>query len=169
MIAWRPGGTRFSNAYTNCPICVPARASLATGQYVHQIGIWDNGFPYDGSVASWGHRLKAAGHRVDSIGKLHFRSAADDNGFTEEIEPLHVVEGIGDPASGIRDGSIKRDWRPAIDEAGPNDSTYQQYDIRNRDNAIRWLRAHQYERDALGVVSVLCHASSALVCAAGDL
>ena len=39
--------------------------------------------------------------------------------FTEEIEPLHVVEGIGDPASGIRDGSIKRDWRPGIDEAGP--------------------------------------------------
>lgn len=31
-------GTRFSDAYTNCPICVPARASLATGRYVHQIG-----------------------------------------------------------------------------------------------------------------------------------
>ena len=25
-------GTRFQNAYTNCPICVPARASLATGR-----------------------------------------------------------------------------------------------------------------------------------------
>ena len=137
------GGTRFSNAYTNCPICVPARASLATGQYVHNIGNWDNGFPYDGGAPSWGHRLKAAGHRVDSIGKLHFRSAADDNGFTEEIEPLHVVEGIGDPASGIRDGSVQRDWRPGIEEAGPGDSTYQQYDIRNRDNAIRWLREHQ--------------------------
>ena len=46
---------------------------------------------------------------IDSIGKLHFRSAEDDNGFTEEIEPLHVVEGIGDPASGIRDGSLTRD------------------------------------------------------------
>ena len=135
------GGTRFSNAYTNCAICVPARAALATGQYVHSIGNWDNGFPYDGAVPSWGHQLKQAGTLVDSIGKLHFRSAADDNGFTNEIEPLHVVDGIGDPASGIRDGSIRRDWRPAIDEAGPADSTYQQYDIRNRDNAIQWLRA----------------------------
>ena len=70
------------------------------------------------------------------------RSAADDNGFTREIEPLHVVEGIGDPASGIRDGSIRRDWKPGIQEAGAGDSTYQQYDIRNRDNAISWLRAH---------------------------
>lgn len=138
-------GTRFSNAYTNCPICVPARASLATGQYVHAIGNWDNGFPYDGSIPSWGHRLNAAGRRVDSIGKLHFRSADDDNGFTEEIEPLHVVGGIGDPVSGIRDGSVRRDWRPGIMEAGPGDSTYQQYDIRNRDNAIRWLRAHQHD------------------------
>jgi len=134
-------GTRFSKAYTNCAICVPARASLATGQYVHKIGNWDNGFPYDGSTPSWGHQLKDKGIRVDSIGKLHFRSADDDNGCSEEIEPLHVVEGIGDPASGIRDGSIRRDWRPGIEEAGPADSTYQQYDGRNRDNAIRWLRA----------------------------
>ena len=35
-------GTRFSSAYTNCPICVPARASLATGRYVHDIRFWDN-------------------------------------------------------------------------------------------------------------------------------
>ena len=35
-------GTRFTNAYTNCPICVPARASFATGQYVHQHRCWDN-------------------------------------------------------------------------------------------------------------------------------
>ena len=64
-------GVRFDAAYTNCPICVPARASLATGRYVHEIGYWDNAFPYDGRVRGWGHRLQAAGHRVDSIGKLH--------------------------------------------------------------------------------------------------
>jgi arylsulfatase A-like enzyme len=45
-------GTRFQNAYTNCPICVPARASLATGRYVHQLGYWDNGHPYDGTPVS---------------------------------------------------------------------------------------------------------------------
>jgi len=28
-------GTRFTAAYTNCPICVPARAAFATGQHVH--------------------------------------------------------------------------------------------------------------------------------------
>src|SRR6187402_174364 len=83
-------GTRFGSAYTNCPICVPARASLATGRYVHQIRFWDNAIAYDGSVPSWGHRLMARGHQAVSIGKLHYvGSDPARNGFTEEILPMH--------------------------------------------------------------------------------
>ena len=138
-------GTRFRNANTNCAICVPARASLATGRYVHETGNWDNGLPYAGAIPSWMRRLRDNGRTIDSIGKLHFRGG-DDYGFTREIEALHVVSGIGDPASGIRDGSLTRESRIGIDEAGPGDSTYQQYDIRNRENAIRWLREHQHDQ-----------------------
>ena len=78
-------GTRFSRAYTTCPICVPARASLATGKYVHEIGNWDNAFPYDGSERSWHHEIRDAGLTVDLIGKLHFRSEDDDNGLRETM------------------------------------------------------------------------------------
>ena len=70
-------GVRFTDAYCNSPICVPSRASFHTGRYVHEIRFWDNAIAYDGSVPSWGHRLRAAGHRVDSIGKLHLKSADD--------------------------------------------------------------------------------------------
>jgi len=35
-------GTRFTNAYTPSPICVPARAAFATGKYAHQTRNWDN-------------------------------------------------------------------------------------------------------------------------------
>src|SRR5207248_10703116 len=96
-------GVRFTDAYCNSPICVPSRAALATGRYVHNIRFWDNGIPYDGSVPSWHHRLRDAGHEVTAIGKLHFRSADDDNGFTEEVMPLNVVEGIGDPLGWLRE------------------------------------------------------------------
>ena len=96
-------GVRFTDAYCNSPICVPSRASFATGRYVHQIRFWDNAFPYDGGVPSWGHRLIAAGHRSVSIGKLHYRSIEDDNGFDEEVMPLHVVDGVGDLLGMIRD------------------------------------------------------------------
>ncbi len=132
-------GTRFTNAYTNCPICVPARASLATGRYVHQIGHWDNAFPYYGDIPSWGHRVREQGHQVDSVGKLHFRSAEDDNGFTNEVEPLHVVEGIGDVLGCIRDDPPIRAKHGSLESAGPGDSTYLQYDARNGDAACRWL------------------------------
>ena len=138
-------GTRFTNAYTNCPICVPARASLATGRYVHQIGYWDNAFPYEGQVESWGHQLRDQGHRVDSIGKLHFSQVEDDHGFTEEIEPLHVVDGTGDVLGCIRDNPPSRDKRSEITRAGSGDSTYLQYDLRNADNACRWLAQYQDE------------------------
>jgi choline-sulfatase len=135
-------GVRFTDAYCNSPICVPSRASLATGQYVHKIRFWDNGIPYDGSVPSWHHRLKQAGHEVVSIGKLHFRSLDDDNGFTEEVMPLHVVEGIGDPAGWLREPLVER--RAALRlarDAGPGDSDYQGYDGRITDAAAEWLKA----------------------------
>lgn len=136
-------GTRFTSAYTNCPICVPARASLATGRYVHQTGNWDNAFAYDGSVPSWGHRLREQGFQVESIGKLHFRAADDDNGFSREIDPLHVVDGVGDILSCIREQPPFRNKRGAILNAGPGDSTYLQYDISNADRACAWLAEHR--------------------------
>lgn len=142
-------GIRFADAYCNSPICVPSRASLATGQYVHKIRFWDNGIPYDGSVPSWHHRLKAAGHECVSIGKLHFRSIDDDNGFTEEVMPLHVVEGIGDPAGWLREPLVER--RAALRlarDAGPGDSDYQGYDGRITDAAVDWLKARAAEQGA---------------------
>ena len=149
-------GTRFASAYTNCPICVPARASLATGRYVHQIGNWDNAFPYDGSVASWGHRLKAQDYRIDSIGKLHFRGG-DDNGFSEEIDPLNVVDGVGDLLSCLRENPPRRNHRPSIDQAGPGDSTYLRYDASNTAQAIQWLEAHaRDERPWVLFLSLVC-------------
>lgn len=41
-------GVRFDTAYCNFPICVPSRASLATGRYAHELGVWDNAAPYTG-------------------------------------------------------------------------------------------------------------------------
>ena len=47
-------GTRFSRAYTASPMCVPTRAALACGTYVHQNRYWDSATAYDASP-SWIH------------------------------------------------------------------------------------------------------------------
>jgi choline-sulfatase len=153
-------GVRFTDAYCNSPICVPSRASFQTGRYPHQIRFWDNGMPYDGSVTSWGHRMKRNGHRVTSIGKLHFRSTNDDNGFTEEIMPLHVVDGIGDPSGMIRTPLVPRNAALKLAEhAGSGDSDYQRYDDSITTAAEQWLRERERrcgDRPWMLFVSLVC-------------
>jgi choline-sulfatase len=153
-------GTRFSNAYCNSPICVPSRAVLATGQYVFQTGYWDNAKPYEGAVPSWGHWLRQRDHRVESIGKLHFRSAADPCGFDREQIPMHVVGGSGDLLGSLRTpGVVLSKYRSYLDEAGPGDTTYIRYDRDIADHAVRWLEQQatvRHERPWVLFVSLVC-------------
>ena len=134
-------GTRFTSCWTPSPVCIPARASFATGKYINQIGFWDNADPYDGSIPSWHHHLRDAGHQVVSIGKLHFRSDDDDCGFSEQIVPMQVIEGKGDLMGLIRDDlPVRGAAYKMASMAGPGKSPYTQYD---RDIAARaqiWLR-----------------------------
>ena len=134
-------GTRFTSAYTTCPICVPARAAFAVGRYVHDIGYWDNADGYDGAIPSWHHALRDAGHRVVSIGKLHFRGrAGDDHGFSEEIVPMHIIDGIGDVKGLVRDNIPKRKGGDKMAKrAGPGESPYTVYDRDIASRAQIWL------------------------------
>ena len=133
-------GTTFDSAYTNCPICVPARASFATGRHVHEIRYWDNAFPYTGEPEGWGHRLTAAGHRSESIGKLHYRQEADGAGFDRQHLALHVLNGKGDLQGMIRTPPPSRASTAQLaGDAGPGNSTYLDYDRNIRDGAIRWI------------------------------
>lgn len=134
-------GTRFTAAYTPCPICVPARASLATGRYVHDIRYWDNAMGYDGRVAGWGARLQTAGIRVESIGKLHYANGEVPTGFDRQHLPMHLAEGIGQVWGSVRDpipGSRHDIVRFA--EVGAGYSKYNAYDESIRDAAVTWLR-----------------------------
>ncbi|MCM0018853.1 MAG: sulfatase-like hydrolase/transferase [Tagaea sp.] len=136
-------GTRFAGAYCNSPICVPSRASFATGRHVHEIGYWDNAHPYDGKVESWAHRLAQAGRQAVSIGKLHFRRTSDPNGFTQEIMPMHVVGGVGDLLGAIRDPMPRRSGaRRLSEEVGRGATSYSEYDSRICAAACAWIAKH---------------------------
>lgn len=154
-------GARFDAAYTPCPVCVPARAAFATGKYVHQIRHWDNAMPFDGTQASWHSLLRERGHRTVSIGKLHFRSDSDDNGFSEEQIGMHVIEGKGDLLGLVRDEDMpKRAGAYKMAKmAGPGESMYTTYDREISARAQVWLReeAHKHiDKPWVLFVSFVC-------------
>lgn len=142
-------GIRFSNAYTPSPICVPARASLATGRYVHQIGYWDNAIAYDGRVPGWGHTFQQAGMRVESIGKLHYRNEQDPTGFSRQQIPVHVLNGIGQVWGSVRDPlPAVRGRSPLFDELGAGESSYNRYDQDIVRRTVEWLEERARQPDS---------------------
>ncbi|MEM7407214.1 MAG: sulfatase-like hydrolase/transferase [Pseudomonadota bacterium] len=133
-------GMRYTNAYTPSPVCVPARASFATGMHVAQTRCWSSAEAYHGQFPSWAHALAEAGHEVSSIGKLHFRSADDDNGFANEIRALHIRAGVGFTHGLLRRERDLFDAAHFAEEIGPGDDPYTRYDIGVADDAVKWLR-----------------------------
>ena len=142
-------GTRFTNAYTPSPICVPARAAFASGQYVHQTSHWDNATPYIGNPKGWGHQLQAAGTSVESIGKLHYRYAEDDTGFDKCHMPMMVKDGVGMIWASIRqeETRLSPPSRMLGDYIGPGDSPYTNYDRAVTERTVDWLKEHKDEED----------------------
>lgn len=78
-------GTRFSNAYTAVPSCIPARACLWTGQNQWHTGVLGMGrgqgpMPNDFPVTLAGE-LSNAGYRTHMVGKGHFHPHRASMGF----------------------------------------------------------------------------------------
>lgn len=134
-------GTRFDSAYTNNPICMPARATLATGRYGHLIGSVDNGSPYAGPEAdSWGHRLGPQGYQVPTFGKLHF-DPDGDSGYDTRL-PLMAKKGYGGALLGWARGDAPSTdvLRRHVTSADTGEFEYTPYDRYTARSAATWLR-----------------------------
>jgi arylsulfatase A-like enzyme len=78
-------GARFTNWYSNAPVCAPSRASLMTGRYPIRAGVPNNGArlaPEQQTIASL---LKPRGYATGLVGKWHLGvpgdAAPNDRGF----------------------------------------------------------------------------------------
>lgn len=65
-------GMTFTNAYSNNPVCCPARATLATGLSNHGHGLISNGYRLNPEIPTFMRTLQTAGWRTGAFGKIHF-------------------------------------------------------------------------------------------------
>jgi choline-sulfatase len=72
-------GTLFADATTTSPVCIPARFSLMSGLYPHNLGVQANRtVTYPPWLDTWVARLRAGGYRTSMFGKHHLRPEGGD-------------------------------------------------------------------------------------------
>jgi len=105
-------GITFDRAYTNSPLCVPARLSFTAGKYISRVGAWSNNCWLESDdVPSLPRVMTAAGYDSLLCGKMHY-DATRRYGFTEIGANLNRYHksGLG-KRRGAEDDSVNTDSR----------------------------------------------------------
>lgn len=77
-------GVRFSQAYADCPVCMPQRVTMLTGQVASRFGLPHNfsvRSPIDRQTSLPGRLTREAGYQTKGIGKIHFAPGRARMGF----------------------------------------------------------------------------------------
>lgn len=80
-------GTIFDEAYTVCPICVPARMAMLSGCRPSRTGILRNDYSLSDLTPTFLHHLVAQGYETVLVGRMHFIGNDQRHGFTKRIAP----------------------------------------------------------------------------------
>ena len=103
-------GIRYARAHNQNVVCMPARATMLTGQYVRTHGVWMNGVPLPvdaPSVARYLH--EKAGYRTALIGKAHFEPFLD---FQRQFYENRMAMLRDRPAPRVRAYGTRHSYRP---------------------------------------------------------
>ncbi len=76
-------GVVFDAAYTNSPLCTPARYCMMTGQLPSATRGYDNAAYLASTIPTFAHYARAAGYRTVLSGKMHFVGPDQLHGFEE--------------------------------------------------------------------------------------
>lgn len=150
-------GVRFDEAYTACPLCVPARMAMMSGQYAGRTGVFTNFDSFPNTQPSILHPLVEAGYETVLCGRMHFVGIDQRHGFTRRIAPdttpvgwdrpvekLQQERGVFTPAYGARH---------ATDFVGGGESPVVHYDRMVIDRALSYL-TQDHDKPQLIVVGV---------------
>jgi hypothetical protein len=139
-------GATFANGFASFPLCCPARASVLTGLYPHNHGVWSHKPPWGFSslddhdtVPVW---LQRAGYHTTYLGKYL-------NGYGNQPKPGETEGKSTDycpPGWDLWRASIDGGLPPSNPDEG---STYRYYDTTLNDNCDGYVSLeHEYQTTA---------------------
>ena len=80
-------GVHFENAFVTTSLCSPSRASILTGQYMHNHGVVDNNQPPREEAVFFPQYLQQAGYATAYIGKWHMGDRASRSFRADDPQP----------------------------------------------------------------------------------
>ena len=81
-------GVVFTQCFTNSPLCVPARTTLMTGNYVSDHGIINNNLEASSSSQSHVRNIRDVGYHTTVIGKTHLYQHIAGNDTNDKIDVI---------------------------------------------------------------------------------
>lgn len=116
-------GIRFTNAYSNAPVCSASRQSLLTGKYPHATGVTLLTTPFnDEKNVTLAEHLRKLGYTTGVVGKTHFNNwiaPFPDHGFSYKSTHKEYKEWFAAQDMPPVPDSIETlpTWRPFVDSA----------------------------------------------------
>jgi len=102
-------GVSLVNAYSTCPVCLPARYTIRTGCEPPKTGLYANGAPrpQPGQSAAMEDRcgpylarvMRGLGYRTWGVGKFHAHPLNEDLGFDVHLRSEEMYSPSGQPGS----------------------------------------------------------------------
>ncbi|MFY0651789.1 MAG: sulfatase-like hydrolase/transferase [Cyclobacteriaceae bacterium] len=85
----------FTNAYTSCPVCAPARHSVYTGHYASRHGVIMNDRPLSEEIPTLMELLAESGYTTANVGKMHFAPYNERHGFQYVLNHEFFADNAG--------------------------------------------------------------------------
>lgn len=90
-------GALFENCYSQSPMCAPSRASLMTGLFPRNHGLWANGVNLDDRHRLLSRALADTGYDCGLVGKFHLAAAAEGRTERRIDDGFRMFEWAHDP------------------------------------------------------------------------
>ncbi len=105
-------GVLFERCYVQSPVCGPSRASLLTGQYVHNHGLWANGVALPEHKRLFTQNLADVGYDCGLIGKSHLAACFQGRTEPRRDDGFRTFKWAHDPSHGSPENHYHR-WLEA--------------------------------------------------------